>query len=108
MLAVADIYCGAGGLSAGVSSARFTSDDGTVAGFEVVFGVDRVGNCMRSFRRNHFPDLDERTAKRRAPRRSVVGLTGKQTLRAAGVDRIPMIVGGPNCQGVSAAGLRNP
>lgn len=82
--------------------------DGGQAGFNVVFGVDRNVDAIRSFRRNHFADLSESDKARRAPQRSVVGLTRNEVLAAAGVEQIDIVVGGPNCQGVSTAGLRNP
>lgn len=110
MLPVADIYCGAGGLSSGFADARFTDDQGDIHGIDVVFGVDRDPDCMATFRRNHYPDLERasRQLEARAPCRSVVGLSGQSILDGLGLDRIPVVIGGPNCQGVSTVGLRNP
>jgi DNA (cytosine-5)-methyltransferase 1 len=105
---VADIYCGAGGLSAGFARASLRPVDGRREGYRIVYGVDRDPDAISTFRQNHFRRRAESKAERAAPCRTVVGLTGEAILRAAGVESISVVIGGPNCQGVSAAGLRNP
>ncbi len=105
-LKVADIYCGAGGLSKGFELARIDGlgDD---EHFQIVYGVDKDRDCMTTYRRNHFHGLAEEHKKVVAPCRSTTGLTGTEILTAAKLDHVDIVVGGPNCQGVSAAGLRN-
>src|SRR2546425_6535181 len=82
----ADLFCGAGGLSQGLSA----------AGFEVVLGVDIDREALETHRANH-PGLsvdwdlsDEEVIGR------VAGL-----IRAAG---IRLVAGGPPCQPFSRAG----
>jgi DNA (cytosine-5)-methyltransferase 1 len=44
----------------------------------------------------------------RYPTTDVCGVSAKDILRASGVRKIDIVVGGPNCQGVSERGLRDP
>jgi len=85
-LKVADIYCGAGGLSEGFR----------LAGYEIVFGLDKDEDSVATFRRNH-------------PRAgyylgSVTDLTPAEL--AGRIGETDVIVGGPSCQGFSTAGRR--
>lgn len=107
-LTVADIYCGAGGLSAGFAQAQLSCPAEPDAKFRVVYGLDRDLDCISTFRRNLFPDLPRPRQEEVAPCRSVVGLHGVEILKASGVSSLQVVIGGPNCQGVSVAGLRNP
>src|ERR1700681_3627076 len=56
-LTVADIYCGAGGLSTGFATASACWNGAKGQSFDVVFGTDKDKQAMRTFRANHFPDL---------------------------------------------------
>ena len=85
-----DLFCGAGGLSVGFE----------MAGFRSVFGSDNDQFCCETYKLNH-------------PRSQVVcdnveNLTGRQILQLTGLSKVPLVVGGPNCQGVSLRGKRNP
>jgi DNA (cytosine-5)-methyltransferase 1 len=100
-LAVADLFCGAGGMSDGFRKARV---DGHT-GFEVVFGVDRDPDAIATFRNNVLRGNVARR-ERRGLCQSVETLTGQAILDAAGVDNIDVLIGGPNCQAVSSAGRR--
>src|SRR2546423_111311 len=105
-LKVADIYCGAGGLSKGFEQARVESL-GEDKRFEIVYGVDKDRDCIATYRRNHFQGLTEERLKVAVPCRLTAGLTKADVEMAAGIKHVDVVVGGPNCQGVSAAGLRN-
>ncbi len=96
--------CGAGGLSLGFAQARTPSGE---PAFDVRYGVDLDPNCMATYRANVLAGSDADRV-RRGPERSVVGLTPGDILEAAGVESVGTIIGGPNCQAVSTAGLRNP
>lgn len=82
---VVDLFCGAGGLSLGLSWARS----------EIIAGIDTDRNSIQTFKDNHpnaigvLGDLTEDTTKQR-----IMDL-------AKGVD---LVVGGPPCQGFSQAG----
>lgn len=80
-----DLFCGCGGLSAGLRS----------AGFEVIAGVDNDYRLMSSFKRN-FPearpieaDLSEYTSH------DLMGILG------VGPMELDLLAGGPPCQGFS-------
>jgi DNA (cytosine-5)-methyltransferase 1 len=85
-----DLFCGAGGLSVGFET----------AGFRPVFANDYDKFACATYRANHLStdvfcgDVRE--------------LTGAQILDSAGHAHIPLVIGGPNCQGVSLRGKRNP
>jgi DNA (cytosine-5)-methyltransferase 1 len=102
-MTVADVFCGAGGLSEGFRSAARA--DGS-RGFEVAFGVDRDPDCIATYRANVVTGSTG-DRERRGQLRSVVGLGRDAILSAAGVKRIDVLIGGPNCQAVSSAGRRN-
>ncbi len=111
VLTVADIYCGAGGLSAGFASSRHILPNGESARYEIVFGIDKDKDAMRTFREYHFPDVEDPDREILAPCIDIAEVTAERILdavRLAGYDQLDVLIGGPNCQGVSAAGLRNP
>src|SRR5437879_735285 len=83
-LAVADLFCGAGGISEGFAA----------AGFEVIYGVDSDTNAVETFQANH-------------PAASVEAADLSRLDRAALRARVrdaDVIVGGPCCQGFSTGG----
>lgn len=109
ILNVADIYCGAGGLSAGFSKAEFKLPGGRTAGFRIVYGLDKDQDAVDTFNAYH-ARIDPNGRKDIAVCKSVTDedVNAKNILKHAGVDEIDVLIGGPNCQGVSMAGLRNP
>jgi site-specific DNA-cytosine methylase len=102
-MVVADLFCGAGGLSLGFATARVGSHK-----FQLAFGVDTDKDCMETYRANLLKGVRKTERATKGARRTVRGLSGQELLRAAGVRRIDVLIGGPNCQAVSSAGLRNP
>ena len=101
VLTVADIFCGAGGLSAGFN--RATAEG---ASTEVRFGVDIDRDSIATYRRSIFGRYSTAERERRAPCRSVVGLSAAM-IRETCDGPVDVLIGGPNCQAVSAGGLRN-
>jgi DNA (cytosine-5)-methyltransferase 1 len=87
-LTVADMYCGAGGLSEGLQQ----------VGFEVVFGIDKDPDSCESFTRNH-PGVDLECS-------NITSLTPGDIAKRVG-GYVDLVVGGPSCQGFSTAGRRN-
>lgn len=85
-----DLFCGAGGLSIGFEQ----------AGFKCVYALDNDPNACETFSRNHKGVVVACT--------DVENITGKQILSATGEKSIPLLIGGPNCQGVSLRGKRDP
>ncbi len=87
---VLDLYCGAGGLSAGFELLR---------SFRVVAGLDHFAPALTTFYRNHphanreFSDAVD-----------ISGVSGVDLKR--GLGNIEIVVGGPPCQGFSYAGRR--
>lgn len=104
-LPTVDIMCGAGGLSLGFAGARLPSGE---PAFSIEYGVDVDDDCMATYRSNLFPGRPEEELLRRGAARTVVGLNGAEVIEATGVASIGALIGGPNCQAVSTAGLRNP
>jgi DNA-cytosine methyltransferase len=84
-----DIYAGCGGLSKGIED----------AGFRVAYALDWDENACETHRINA-PDTIVQCADVRSVR-------GEEIQRQVG-RRIDLVAGGPNCQGVSERGLRNP
>lgn len=107
ILTVADIYCGAGGLSAGFASAVASWRNNRGENFDIVYGLDRDPHAVETFNAYH-TKVNNSDQIDIAKCVSVTDVTGKSVLKLAGVDKISILIGGPNCQGVSAAGLRNP
>lgn len=85
-----DLFCGAGGLSAGFEKAGFTS----------VYANDYDKYACETYELNHrnayvhCGDVEE--------------LSGKAILEKTQLSSVPLVIGGPNCQGVSLRGLRDP
>lgn len=85
-----DLFCGAGGLSSGFEQAGFSS----------VFANDIDKDACNTYSKNH-PNCKVHCG-------DVETLTGSSILNLCGLDHIPLVIGGPNCQGVSLRGLRDP
>ncbi|GAB6059729.1 DNA cytosine methyltransferase [Desulfonatronum parangueonense] len=85
-----DLFCGAGGLSVGFEK----------AGFKPIFALDNDPAAIETFRFNH-PDC-------RTVCSDIEQIQASDIFEAAGTRNIPVIVGGPNCQGVSLRGKRDP
>lgn len=88
-----DLFSGMGGLSLGFQL------DGR---FDVVAGIDNYEPAVRTFYRNH-PAACEAYARST----NVQYLTGKSLLSTLGLSSIDVVLGGPPCQGFSAAGRRD-
>ena len=86
-LTVADLYCGAGGLSEGLSQ----------VGYDVAFGLDKDSDSCVSFKKNH-PEADVVCG-------SITDFTPAELAERIG--SVDLVVGGPSCQGFSTAGRRN-
>lgn len=83
-LRVADLFCGAGGLSQGFKE----------AGFEIALGLDRDKDSCETFALNH-PEAV-------VMRKGITDVAPEDIAAAAG--HVDVIVGGPSCQGFSTAG----
>lgn len=106
-LKVADIYCGAGGLSAGFGKATVELPDGGSAGFDIVYGLDKDEHAIASF--NAYHKLHDSEGREKIGQCiSVSDAQQESWLLKPTHPKINVLIGGPNCQGVSAAGLRNP
>lgn len=109
MLTVVDLFCGAGGLSSGFTSAKAQWRDNRGEHFQIVYGVDRDADAMTTFRAAHFPHLDLAQQKIVAPCEDITRISREDILKVIRPhNQVDVLIGGPNCQGVSAAGLRNP
>jgi DNA (cytosine-5)-methyltransferase 1 len=108
-LTVAEVYCGAGGLSAGFKQAKARWKGNCGERFEIVYGVDRDREAISTFRDYHFPGRDPDFLNAVAPCKDVSSVTAKEVLATIKPQRrLDVLIGGPSCQGVSPAGLRNP
>jgi len=105
ILNVADIYCGAGGLSAGFGKAELLASPNQSARFEIVYGLDKDQNAVNTFNDYHARAFGKNDIAEAIP---VSKVSKRRILEHAGVSKIDVLIAGPNCQGVSAAGLRNP
>lgn len=106
LLRVADIYCGAGGLSSGFGKAKIVLAGETSAGFDIAYGLDKDPYAIASFNAYH---KQSRTSKEEIGQCiSVADAQQESWLLRPNHPKIDVLIGGPNCQGVSAAGLRNP
>jgi len=85
---VIDLFCGAGGLSEGL----------TQAGFDVRVGLDFDPHALSTFSANH-PNA-------RAICADIAKVSGADLTEAAGTTDIDLITGGPSCQGFSTHGKR--
>ncbi|WP_344408156.1 DNA (cytosine-5-)-methyltransferase [Streptomyces viridochromogenes] len=84
---MADLFCGAGGLSEGFRE----------AGFDVVFGLDKDADSMATYAKNH--------PKARTLEGSIADYSPAELAEMIGP--VDVIVGGPSCQGFSTAGRRS-
>lgn len=84
-----DVFAGAGGLSEGFRE----------AGFDIRVGIDLAQHACATHAVN-FPDAHTWC-------RDVTDVSGAQVQDAAG-GRLEVVIGGPNCQGVSQRGFRDP
>jgi DNA (cytosine-5)-methyltransferase 1 len=101
-LTVVDLFCGAGGLSSGFSAARGIRGEQ----YEIVYAVDHDRQAMQTFRANHFNDSDKTV---RGCCDEIDEVHASQILSAIQPQtEVDVLIGGPSCQGVSPAGLRNP
>lgn len=85
-----DLFCGAGGLSAGFER----------AGFSACYAVDNDVAAVETFRLNH-PHCHTVC-------KGIEDVRAAEIFKAVGSKKVPLVVGGPNCQGVSLRGKRNP
>lgn len=105
ILTVADAFAGAGGLSAGFAMARGPGGER----FKVVYAVDRDKQAIATYRTNHFPNLSIEDRESIVLCDDVKNVDAERIRAAiAPRKRIDVLIGGPSCQGVSPAGLRNP
>lgn len=107
-LYVADIYCGAGGLSAGFQDAMATWPGNNGERFQIAYGVDFDKDAIDTFRALHFPNREPERLEVITPCKDIKYVTPESILEAVQPHKVDVLIGGPNCQGVSAAGLRNP
>lgn len=85
-----DLFCGAGGLSVGFE----------MAGFQSVFANDNDSYACETYSLNHPNSF--------VFKGDVEELTAQEILETTGLSSIPLVIGGPNCQGVSLRGKRDP
>jgi DNA (cytosine-5)-methyltransferase 1 len=85
-----DLFCGAGGLSVGFEQ----------AGFQAVYANDNDSFAYQTYMLNH-PSTYVKLG-------DVENICAADILEATGLTKIPLVIGGPNCQGVSLRGKRNP
>lgn len=85
-----DLFSGAGGLSVGFEQ----------AGFRSVFANDYDSMACETYAYNH--------KHAHVLTEDVANLDSKRIYDETGLDSIPLIIGGPNCQGVSLRGKRDP
>ncbi len=90
LLPFVDLFCGAGGLSVGFEQ----------AGFKAVYANDFDPLAGATYAYNH-PECH-------VCGDDVAEVTADSIKKAANIDRVPLVIGGPNCQGVSLRGKRNP
>jgi DNA (cytosine-5)-methyltransferase 1 len=85
---VIDLFCGAGGLSAGLEE----------AGFHAIAGVDFDRHAMSTFAANHphaVPIQDD-----------IANVTGRHLRSLSNNREVDLVAGGPSCQGYSTTGKR--
>lgn len=85
-----DLFCGAGGLSVGFER----------AGFKAAFAIDNDPAAIETYKYNH-PDCHSVCG-------DIENIRAQDIFEALGTEDVPLIIGGPNCQGVSLRGKRNP
>jgi DNA (cytosine-5)-methyltransferase 1 len=84
-LTVADIFCGAGGLSEGFKQ----------AGYEIIFGVDSDESAITTYTNQHGCGLVSKIEK----------IDANFIKKETGHSRVDIIVGGPPCQGFSTVAV---
>jgi DNA (cytosine-5)-methyltransferase 1 len=87
MTKAVDLFCGCGGLSLGFS----------MAGFEILLGVDNDAAALETFQKNHNSSVINDNIEK---------ITGDDILQEIRYQKIDVILGGPPCQGVSLSGPR--
>jgi DNA (cytosine-5)-methyltransferase 1 len=85
-----DLFCGAGGLSVGFER----------AGFRSVYAIDNDESAVETYSFNHPGAAVECV--------DIAEISADSIRCASGLDSIPLVIGGPNCQGVSLRGKRDP
>lgn len=85
---VIDLFCGAGGLSEGLSQ----------AGFEPKVAVDFDGSALKTYAANH--------PHTKVICRDISDVAGAELMKLAGSRDVDLIAGGPSCQGFSTHGKR--
>src|ERR1044072_513950 len=99
LLTVAEIYCGAGGLSAGFKAAKAFWKRNQNQQFKIVYGVDKDKDAMATFRAFHFSHVNEERLERIAPCKDVSEVTAEEILQAISPRRrLDILIGGPSCQ----------
>jgi DNA (cytosine-5)-methyltransferase 1 len=83
-----DLFCGAGGLSEGLSQ----------AGFDPRVAVDFDTNALKTYKANH-PQTEIIDG-------DIANVTGAELMRLARTSEIDLVAGGPSCQGFSTHGKR--
>lgn len=83
-----DLFCGAGGLTAGFRA----------AGYEIGYALDQDAEAIDTYRRNH-PGVKAECV-------SITDRTPEQIAELAG-GSVDVVVGGPSCQTFSTAGRKN-
>jgi DNA (cytosine-5)-methyltransferase 1 len=84
-----DLFSGAGGLSCGFE----------MAGFESIYALDFDEFACETYAANH-PNAHVCC--------DAVQNVSPKDIKATGINSVPLLIGGPNCQGVSLRGKRNP
>lgn len=109
-LVVADIFCGAGGLSTGFATASPFWDNSRGEGYQIAFATDKDKQAMQTFRANHFRNTLVGEDDQKGCFCGDVGLVDGDRVRSSLPKgrQVDVLIGGPSCQGVSPAGLRNP
>ena len=113
-LTYADVFAGGGGLCQGFRTATAAAgwdrahSTGDHYAYRLVFALDNDPDAMATFRLNHADDVPPERHAALFPIASSAGLHGEDILRAANLSSLDVLVGGPNCQGVSTMGARDP
>jgi DNA (cytosine-5)-methyltransferase 1 len=83
-----DLFCGAGGLSDGLSQ----------AGFSPAVGIDFDSHAIATYQSNHPGTI--------VLCRDIAGVKGRELQEIVGRREVDLIAGGPSCQGFSTVGKR--
>ncbi|MGD0857087.1 MAG: DNA cytosine methyltransferase [Dehalococcoidia bacterium] len=86
-LKVVDLFCGAGGFSLGF----------TQAGFNIIFAIDNQECCVETYRHNH-PEISEAAVLCKD-----IKIADDDIANIIDNREIDVVIGGPPCQGFSAA-----